>query len=463
MDSGLIMQLLAQSDQEEHQVGGTPEDATGPSLSTTLPESMTRLLEAGYTFEKASKRKIDALDKEKDVRFIKKRFPPTQLIPGRGRNALITIARTPSSLTAIELLPTEVIEQIVLALKQSSAICLALTSHTLAKKVADPHWWPHACLKGQSRLNLLRLLKKDHPTLLLCEQCQKFHCPEPLKLLEYSSNARDSLRKCEENAGYVRIGPHSIIKFLHAQAVVQMCTSNHIPYPSRLSFINCHEIDRETILAPFQVTQTEEVNGFREEVKISARVIKGKLIICTEGTLLGPASQAHKLPVLQSRYACSHYPKNKSEGGNELELGQSYPIQGSACSTKTQHSCRVCPTDSVLEKHTLVKGLLRYEVTSWRDLGSCSASTNPKWSTQRPLEPAELATFLPRSMHAEWGFIDFPYKHMGVRRLYEERVRIEKEIDIGGEPGKDPKAKPSIPRRIGALVSSVRKHNNQPK
>lgn len=65
----------------------------------------------------------------------------------------------------VELLPTEILDQIIAMIRMTSATCLAISSHTLYYRLRNDNWWPHPNTEKQQRLSLLNLLHKDVPYL----------------------------------------------------------------------------------------------------------------------------------------------------------------------------------------------------------------------------------------------------------------------------------------------------------
>lgn len=310
-------------------------------------------------------------------------------------------------------LPTEIVQQIILESRLSSAVCLALTSHTLYKKVYDATWWPYACTKGLSKLRLLRVLHKDCPDLYLCRPCNKFHPYEVSKLLEYGRVLQVAMPKCEEEAGYVRLGRQSVLKFQHAQALVQFTSYR----PQQTMSGSLH----------IPTSSAECVVNIQETMEISVCVVGGQLINKISCELKIPKKERRFVKKFKIPYLCFHLNNRKTKNDTYRYLRykvRHFAFHGSQNNDELIHSCPYCPTDIAIKRSIQSLGQPQYLITAWRDLGSCALPTNAKWASQQHRPQHNVPTL--KSLSAG-GITAYPYIRGKARTTYETAFG---EIDV---------------------------------
>ncbi len=292
----------------------------------------------------------------------------------------------------VELLPTEILDQIIAMIRMTSATCLAISSHTLYYRLRNDNWWAHPNTEKQQRLSLLNLLHKDVPYLFLCEDCVRFHRPEPL--LSLNPFPRKCSRECERINGCVRTGQHLTLPFHQAQMVANHC----LIYRGRLH-----------TFTPLHKTHRSGKHGRVEEyMTTSATTASGHLIIWTQTRLIMLSrNRSSTVPAKYLPYICPHVGDLDGKQDMLLKLKESSRADKYHC--EVQWSCPRCPTDGSMKVGSLVTGT-EYLVNTWRDLGSCTASTNPEWSSQRVPQHVQGAS----DMQA-WGNRPFPYRAASVR------------------------------------------------
>lgn len=172
---------------------------------------------------------------------------------------------------------------------------------------------------------------------------------------------------------------------------------------------------------PLHKTHRSGKHGRVEEyMTTSATTANGHLIIWTQTRLIMLSrNRSSTVPAKYLPYICPYV--GDLDGKQDLLLKLKESSRADKYHCEVQWSCPRCPTDGSMKVGSLVTGT-EYLVNTWRDLDSCTASTNPEWSSQRVPQHVQGAIDT-----QAWGNRPFPYRAASVRANIEASTHDRQE------------------------------------
>ena len=261
----------------------------------------------------------------------------------------------------LDILPTELIYDIMQRSKTSTAMSLSLVSRRLHHKAVLYLGWPYTCTEQTTVLEMLQYLVRDNPELHLCKLCVKLHRPGPPEFADYTMTiCKYDLRVCEKTEGIARFGDDFALFFHEAQAAVRQAQAS---------------TNRGVALEVLK--SCDKTRYPLEKIGVTACVAAGLLLIQTRYQNLLLEQGENPFSIFRLAYICPHLPEEiPAEIVDELtfERGNQAALQ---------FSCQFCPTDVIIVFETMEShASTTYIVKSFRDLGPCNSPTSLEWTRQ---------------------------------------------------------------------------------
>ena len=278
-------------------------------------------------------------------------------------------------LSALEKLPTEILQNISIYLPLSATAVLALCSHTLLRVLGTQHWDQlREPKRSDDRAIFLALLDSEFPELILCAQCAKLHRPYP----NGADDNRPLARDCERG---VACNPRSftrVVRFNNVQAAMKKHRQGRdVTEALRdLSYAVVH-------MYPLGKEHPTSV------MNASARpcIVDGEMLFRIQCRVFVHAGAP--FPDLVTWSACAHqglYVRDDHVGLTPLaemltcRIGHLATSEGACARCEGLRQCRACDTEYRMDHKVWPGEGTSLVVTAWLNVGSGRSLADPKWA-----------------------------------------------------------------------------------
>lgn len=282
-----------------------------------------------------------------------------------------------TSLTILEMLPSELIIYMIQFLPLSSTTLFALSCRA-ASAILGTRYWTRLWAEDQRQQHidfLLQLSKDLPPDYVPCHHCRVLH----LCTIRYSDHLRTRpLYQYDRTPCYVAEVRGKISKYLHRYfqfRTFQMAMKQYrlgFDHESWLEFLGC------------QPTAWRIMQKFPSQFKADARIVDGSLLFCSQRVILIPLGLTIRN---LDRYCFNVCPHIKlMPHGAEANLPET-----AECTLIHQHglercvrksgivTCTACPTEYELRLDECGEYGVAAIITKWMDLGEGQTVLDPRW------------------------------------------------------------------------------------